>query len=195
MAPANPPKRLENLIDRILEISAAESVDVRTVVQSFGRTSFLPLLAVPALIVVTPLSGIPLLSSTCGLIIALVGMQMAVRRDSLWLPGVLSRQAISGARLGRAIERARGPARWIDRHSRDRLTVLFREPFVTVSRILCASCGAVMPLLELVPFTSSILAAAVLSFCVGFLARDGLYIVVATAMIAAAASIPITLIF
>ena len=46
----------------------------------------MPPLMLPALLVVSPLSSIPLFSSACGLIIALISVQMVLHQHKLWLP-------------------------------------------------------------------------------------------------------------
>lgn len=185
---------LEAIARRLVALSDHERVSVAELLVGFGRVSFVPLLIVPAFIVVSPLSGIPFLPTTLGLVIGLIALQMAARRRHLWLPGFLQRRTLSGHRLARAVARARPVARWIDRHTRRRLGLFIVEPAATLARLACAACGLAMPFLELVPFSSSILAAAVLLFAVGFLAEDGLFIVLAVCLMAAAAAIPLVVI-
>ncbi|MDJ1007342.1 MAG: exopolysaccharide biosynthesis protein [Paracoccaceae bacterium] len=196
-APEPPPPvpGMEGITLRLIDLAGQDRVSVADILEGFGEASFVPLLVVPALIVVTPLSGIPFLPTILGATIALVALQMAARRRHLWLPGFLKRRTISGARLAQAVSRASPMARWIDRHSRNRLHFLVAEPVATFARLACASCGMAMPFLELVPFSSSILASAVLLFSVGFLAADGLYVLLAAGVMCLAASIPIALLF
>ncbi len=102
---------LTAVIERVMALSDAPTVSVRDLVTGFGEASFLPFLLVPALIVVSPLSGIPLLSTTCGTIIALIALQMLLpRRTHLWLPDVVMRQQIAtqAARRGAAAARETG---------------------------------------------------------------------------------------
>lgn len=186
--------RLTGILDGVREIASGDRVRLRDIVEGFGRTSFLPLLLIPALLVVTPLSGIPFFSSICGLTIALVALQMVFRRKHLWLPAALLNRHISSRRLRSALDRIAPAVAWIDRHSRDRWRLLVREPTRTVAEFACACAGGVMPLLELVPFSSSILGAAVSLIAVGFLAHDGLYVVLSVAFLAVGASIPIFII-
>jgi hypothetical protein len=182
---------LTAVIERVMALSDAPTVSVRDLVTGFGEASFLPFLLVPALIVVSPLSGIPLLSTTCGTIIALIALQMLLpRRTHLWLPDVVMRQQIATQRLVAGLRRLEKPARWIDSRSHQRLQILVRPPMSVVAQGMCFLCGAMMPFLELVPFSSSILASAVVLFGVGFLARDGLFTLVAIGVAMLGASIP-----
>jgi hypothetical protein len=178
------------VVDRLAGLSGAEKVAVRDIVGAFGDTSFLPLMMIPALLVVSPLSGIPLFSSLCGLSIALVAVQMLAGRDHLWLPGIVMRRQIAGERLSAAAARLERIADWLDRHSRKRLHLLFRAPMVLLPQMLCVLCGLAMPFLELLPFSSSLLGMAVLLISVGFLVRDGVYTLAGLVFIFIAASIP-----
>ena len=187
------PTTLRAVVERVEELSASDKVSIGEMVAAFGRTSFVPALTIPALIVVTPLSGIPGLSSLCGIVIALIALQMTIRRSHLWVPGVIARRRISGGRLRDATGKLHKVAAWGDRHARPRLRILLHEPFASLSRAAAACCGLAMPFLEFVPFSSSILGAAVLTFAIGFLASDGLWILGAGLFLAAGIAIPVTL--
>lgn len=182
---------VERVIERLEQLTDHEQVEVGNVVAAFGSTSFVPLLMVPALIVFSPLSGIPFLPTIFGLIIALVSLQMSVRKRHIWLPKVLMRRQIKGARLARALSWLGPAARWIDKRARQRLRFLTAFPFVLAPQLACVACGLAMPFLELVPFSSSILAAAVLTFSVAFLARDGLFVLIGGSFMGLAALVPI----
>jgi hypothetical protein len=182
---------LTAIIHRVMALSDGPTVSVREIIAGFGEASFLPFLMVPALIVVSPLSGIPLLSTICGTCIALISVQMLMpRHRHLWLPDAIMRQRIGTVRLVTGLRRIESPARWIDRRSQQRLQILVRPPLSVLPQLMCVLCGAAMPFLELVPFSSSILASAVVLFGVGFLARDGLFTLAAMAVTALGASIP-----
>lgn len=190
-----PEGRLTALLGEVRDIAGKRGLTLRHLVEGFGRTSFLPLLILPALTVVTPLSGIPLLSSACGLTIALVALQMLAGRDHVWLPSILLDREISARRALRAFDRIEPAVSWIDRHSQDRLRVLVRPPSRSLAEAVCVAAGGAMPLLELVPFSSSILGSAVVLIGVGLLAHDGLYVLLATIFLALGFSIPLFLLF
>lgn len=166
-----------------------EDVNLGDVVAVFGRTAYVPLLTVPALIVFSPLSGIPFLSTFFGLVIGLIALQMTIGKRTLWLPGWLMRRDVSSERLIEALEWLKPAARWIDRVAKRRLAVLTTQPLILIPQIACILCGLAMPFLELVPFSSSMLAAAVLCFAVSFLVRDGVFVVFGGGFMAIAAAI------
>jgi hypothetical protein len=187
-----PNRPMGEIVDRLAAMADEESVTLRDLIDTFGPRSFIPALMVPALLIVSPLSGIPVLPTILGLTIALIALQMAFLRRYLWLPRVLTSREISGPALGRAARWLSPVAGWLDRRTRDRLRWLTVLPGSTVPKVLCILCGLAMPFLELLPFSSSILGSAVLLFSMGLLARDGLYVIFGGALMGLAALVPIT---
>ena len=181
---------VRDVVARLEEMMQEDHVTLGDLISAFGPASFVPALMVPALLVVSPLSGVPFFSSLCGLTIALIALQMLVAREHLWLPAVLMRRRVGAARLRRTMASIHRVADWLDRNSRDRLRLLVHPPGIALPQGLAALCGAMMPFLELLPFSSSILGMAVLMFSVSFLARDGLWVIAGCAWIGLAATVP-----
>lgn len=189
------PTSLNDLLDEVEAMTEGdEHPSLGLVLGAFGPTGALPMMMVVALVVVSPLSGIPLLSSVAGLTIATIALQLAVGRRSLWLPRWLRDRSVPRHRLAAAIDRLRPTARYLDRHSRPRLRFITVPPLSRLVLALCGLAGLSMPMLELVPFTSSLLALTVT--CLGFslLMRDGLWAVLAALPMGAAGWVLVTLI-
>ena len=175
---------LSDIVDRMADTAQGKKVTVGEVLEAFGRRSYLPLLIVPSLAVMSPLSGVPLLSSFCGIIIVIIAAQMVFPGlGTLWIPGFIARRTISGQRAREAIERLGKIANWMDDHARARLKWLINPPGRTVLEFVCLLCGAVMPFLELIPFSSSVAGGAVLLIAAGLLTRDGLFALAGLAVI------------
>ena len=174
-----------SVIDSTEEVLNGEHATVSDLVEGLGHASMSAVLLVPAAAVVSPLSGIPLFSSVCGGLIFLVSGQMLFGRSHLWLPAWIGRRRIDMPRANQVLDRARSVARWLDRHRKTRLRLLLRQPFITLPRAICALCGAMMPVFELVPFSSSILATVVSINAVAMLTRDGLLLLIGFLALAA----------
>lgn len=172
--------------------AAGDETSLNDIVRSLGRASFIPNLMLPAVAVISPLSGIPLFSSSCGLLIALVSAQMMVRGDHIWLPDFLLRRRINTERLIRAIEAMQTPAGWIDSLTRPRLRILTRAPIIWLAQLVCLLAGLTMPFLELFPFTSTILGCVVLLIALGMLTDDGLFILIAALILC---TVPMTILW
>ena len=172
-------KVLVGIIDDVTKATQESHVSVEDIVKSIGHAGFTPLLLMPALAVTTPLSGIPLFSSMMGALIFLVALQLLLRRDHIWLPGWILNLRATSARVQTAFERLRPIMAWLDAHTHTRLTVFVHRPLIFVPQMLCALSGLVMPFLELVPFSSTLIGVAVALLALGMLVRDGLIVAVA----------------
>lgn len=188
------PHHVRDVVEQLDALTDRDMVSVKDVVDAFGETAFVPVMMVPALLVVSPLSGIPFFSTICGLTITLIASQLLMRRKSLWLPPWLMRREVAGARLHKGTSRMRVVAAWIDRHTRDRLSGLVSRRGRPVIYVLCLLSGMSMPLLEVVPFSSSLLGMTVLCLASAILAADGLFVAFALVFIGLAALVPLAVV-
>jgi hypothetical protein len=185
---------VDELIDRLESLSGRQDLSLRDVVEEFGDASFLPVITALALVVVSPLSGIFGLSSLMGLTIALLAAQVLLGRSHVWLPDVFMRRTVSGARVKSVAKRLHGLARWLDRNARDRWHLLVAPQARAVLPVAIILCGGVMPLLELLPFSSSMLGMAIVLICTGLLLHDGVFVAGALAFIGAAGALIVYLV-
>jgi hypothetical protein len=173
---------LIGILDRILAATDKDRICIGDLVQAIGSASFTPVLLIPALAVVSPLSGIPLFSAVMGMLIFLVSSKMLLRRGQLWLPGWILRRRIDSARVRSAFTRLRPVMAWLDAHTHARLTAFVHRPLVFVPQALCVLSGLTMPFLEFIPFSSSLVGGAVALLAFGMLARDGLFVVLGSSL-------------
>lgn len=167
------------LLRRIRAVAERDTVAVRDVVSAIGRRSMIPFLLVPALLTASPLSGIPGFSIVAGLVIALVSTRLLLQYDGMALPDWIERRVIAGDRLRQVIDRTLPVADWIDRHAHPRWEWLFTRPFIWLPETLCLMSGLMLPLFEVIPFTSSILASGVVLLALSMLVRDGRLVLIA----------------
>jgi hypothetical protein len=185
---------LAGLIDETVDMAGSRGeLRIERLVANFEQTGFAALVLVPAVAVVTPLSGIPLFSSLCGLTIALLSSQWLVGRRHVWLPSWLARRGVPGRKVRNAFTGIRPVAAWLDRHSRARARFLFRAPFRFLLPLACLLLGTAMPFLEFVPFSSSLLGTAICLIAFSRMTRDGLYALAAFIPLAAAIGALLTL--
>ena len=169
------PESVRDVLDCVEETGEVHArVSVADVVERIGEGAFAPLMLVPALVMISPLTVILGVATACGLVIALIAFQMAIGRERLWLPGFVLRQTVSSRRLDRAVARFAGPARFIDAVTGKRLAVLVDPPFTRLWALLCMALALIVPVFELVPMSATIIASAIALFALAMLARDGL---------------------
>ena len=169
---------LTQMLDALEDAGDENRVTIADVVESLGTRTFAPLLLVPALILVSPLSGVPLVPTILGAFVALVAVQMLAGRKRLWMPGVLLRRGISASRFRRALAVLRPVMTWLDPWLHERLTTFVDRPWRAVPLGLCVLLSATFPALEVVPMLTSVFAASMVLFALGLFLRDGLLVLI-----------------
>lgn len=176
-------RRRKNTLGRIAEDLRAEAsreqVSVEDAITALGRGSMLPLMLVISMIAASPASGIPGLSAVSGVLIAIIAAERMLNFDEVQLPAALKHRRVQGDTLHRALDSVQPVIDWLDRHTRDRLTPLFRRPLIFLPQALCLLTGLTMPFLEVIPFSASIAASGVFLLTLSLLTRDGLFFLLA----------------
>lgn len=178
-------QKLTDLLDRLSEAAGGAEVSVSDVLAQLGSRAITPFILVVAVLMISPLSGIPGAPTFAAIIIVMLSAQALFGRRRLWLPGWIMRLHIRSAALNKAIDWIRKPCAFIDRHSTHRLAVLTDGPMRWVTLLMCAVVPLFWPPLEVLPFFTSFGALIVSLFAFGLFTRDGVfvlagYIIVAT---------------
>lgn len=177
------PETLTDILDAFSAAGENGQVTVRAVVDEIGDLSFAPALLVPALILISPLSGVPGLPTMGAIIMLLIEVQALMGRKHLWLPEFLMRRQISEARFQKAVGWLRRPVGWVDAQTRRRLVFLARKPASFVALGLCMLTTVIIPALELLPMVTTVGATAIALMSLGLMVRDGLFILLGYAVI------------
>lgn len=166
---------LEQLLNHIEETTAkTERVHLGQVVDAVGRRSFGPLLAVVGLILASPLSIIPSLPTTMGVLVIMISGQMLFHRTELWLPQWLRKRSVEKTAVDKALRRMLPVARFIDRWLKRRLTILVNDITEHLISGLCIALALFMPLMEVVPMSASSAGAVFASYGLALVYHDGL---------------------
>jgi hypothetical protein len=167
-------RNLEDLLERLAGAGdEAGSICIQVILESLGTRSFGSLFLFAALPPLTPVSTIPGVPSTVGIITILTALQLLMGRPSIWLPQVILRHSIDRARLGKALSSLQPVARRIDKLLRPSLPMMTRRSATCVIGLCCLLLGIMMLPLEIVPFTSGIPAFPVALFGLALISRDG----------------------
>ena len=166
---------LEQMLDRI-ESSAGdqESVSLGMIIEAVGGRSFGPLLLMVGVVMTSPLSGIPSIPTSMGLLVLLIAVQLLLRRQHFWLPRWLLKRSLARGKLHKAIRWLRPTARFVDRWLRPRLPAFIDGISIYLVAIVCIVIAALMPIMELVPFSAHGAGVALTAFGLSLIARDGL---------------------
>ena len=165
---------LQAVMNRLQAAGEGDTVSVSDMLQAIGPRSFGPLMLVPALIILSPVSGIPTVPTFGAIIITLIALQLMIGRHHVWLPQWLLRRKLKRQALERAVRFLVPVARVVDRVTRPRLELFTRPPFRQLIALLCILVAATMPVLEPVPFMATSAAAIITLYALALVARDGL---------------------
>ncbi|MGQ7262083.1 exopolysaccharide biosynthesis protein [Vreelandella sp. V005] len=170
-----PLQNLEQLLDRVGGLTQRyDQVSIGMVVEAIGSRSFGPLLMLIGITLFSPLSGIPGMSFFMAVFVLLVAIQMLIGRKKFWLPPFILNRSVEHGKLQKALDWLSKPARGIDRVLKPRLTFLVHRSGSYGIAMLCVVFGLCMPLMELVPFSSSAAGLALLILGLSLVAHDGL---------------------
>ena len=176
------PTNLADLIERMTHADPhGEKVELGDILEAIGQRSFAPLLVVMGLLVVSPLSGIPGLPSTIGLMVVLISGQLILGGRRFWMPAWVRHRGISRRRYLRALELMRRPAAFVDRLLKPRLGFMVHKVGFSLILTICIVVALTMPVMEPVPFAASIAGLALVGFGLSLLAHDGLVALVSLA--------------
>jgi hypothetical protein len=176
------PGSLDEMLARMEAAGDEEQpVTMEEIVEAVGRRSFGPLLLLAGLVVFSPLSGIPGLPTVMALFVLLIAGQLVCRRRYFWLPRWLLSRRVSRKRFKQAVRFLRRPATKVDRLLRPRLDFAVRHIGFAVILTLSVALALAMPMLELVPFTSSVAGALIALLGLALIAHDGLLALLAMA--------------
>lgn len=176
------PGSLDEMLAR-MEAAGEEDqpVTMEEIVEAVGRRSFGPLLLLAGLVVFSPLSGVPGLPTAMALFVLLIAAQLVCRRRYFWLPRWILNRSISRRRFKQAVRFLRRPAAFMDRLLRPRLPFAVRHIGFAVIFTLSVMLALAMPVLEFVPFTSSVAGALITLLGLALITHDGLLALVAMA--------------
>lgn len=177
MTDATPSPSLSDLLTAMRPDDGETSISVGDVINRIGDRSFSAAILVPALLLVSPLSGIPGSPTMGMLIILIVTVQAVMGRQHLWLPRLLMHRRIAARNMHRALDFLDKPVGWVERHSHGRLHLLTHPPLHLLAYLAILVVVLPWPVLELLPFVTSFGAGAVSLMSVGLITRDGAYLV------------------
>lgn len=171
---------LGDVLDRLeLAQKDGEVVRIEALLEAMGRRSFGPMLLVPGLLVLSPISGIPGVPTLSGAIVFLIAIQLLIGRKYFWLPGWILNRAISYKLFKRSLAVMRPIARVVDKVLRQRLVWIAESAGVHVVAAACVLVAVTMPPLELVPFAATAAGVAITAFGLALIGRDGVLGIVA----------------
>ncbi len=167
-------KRIDSLSNERKEVSFGDALDAA------GDNTFASIVLLVGVIMMVPgPADIPGVPSVLGIIITIACVQMLIGREHIWVPNWLEKRRIASQRLQQMINWLQKPARWMDRITKQRYTWLIDHAGVGIVAIACILISSATPILEFVPFSANVAGAAITTFALALIAKDGLIAVLA----------------
>lgn len=168
------PKKLVDLIEEMdSELEGDDEFSIGDVLDAFGSRSFGPLLTLPALLMVSPLGGIPVVPTVLAAFVGLISAQHLLGLDHPWLPKLLADRSVSKSKWEKAEDNLLPWAKRIDAMIKPRLAWLVSSPMDrAISLIVLVLAALVLPL-EAVPFAVMVPGSALFMLGLAMSARDG----------------------
>ncbi|MFK8250944.1 exopolysaccharide biosynthesis protein [Ancylobacter terrae] len=171
------PPRTSELLSAIVTAHSAERIALGDLVSALRNRAFgitLLLFGIPNCLPMPP--GIPVI---CGVILTLVGVQMAIGRDELWLPRWLAARTFSRASLEKLINRALPWVQRFEAYSRPR-QAMFASAFARRGVGLLVVILGLLLMLPIPIFGNLPPGIAVCILGLGMVERDGAFILAGT---------------
>lgn len=173
---------MEQLLDQVSKSTRdQERVFLGRIVEAVGSRSLGAILLLAGIVLISPLSGIPGIPTTMGMLVLLVAVQLVFHRRHLWLPPWLLRRTLSRARLDMALQWLRPMARFVDRGLGQRMSILVEEAGAYFIALICVVIAVGLPVTELVPFSATVAGTVLAPFGLALIAQDGLLALLAFA--------------
>ena len=172
------PSAIPRLVERLHRLAEGEDeITLDGLAKTIGAQGHAPLLMVAAILMVLPIGMIPGVGGALGMLVAIIGLQMLLGRDGVWLPHFMGKRSISAAQVRGIARRIRPATDWLKRHLQIRWQTL-AEGRVSVSVIACILIvsGASLVVLGAIPVATPLMGLPVALFAFGLLSRDGLVV-------------------
>jgi hypothetical protein len=172
--------KAQEMTDEIADQAEGQDrVLVGDMIEALGHRGFGPLLFVPAMLELTPIGGVPGVPTVLALVIALMAAQIALGRSHFWIPDILNQRSLSAKALSKAADVLRPIAQRMDRWFGGRLPQMVQPAVQRVAACVVIAHCATVPLLEFIPFASSIPMLSIALVGLAMTARDGVLMLVA----------------
>lgn len=177
-------RALSEVLNHLEHSVQGQKVTIGSLVDELGAHSFASLMFMFALISTSPASSIPGVTAIVAFIEFILVAQIMLGRDCLWLPGFISREALSTHKLCKGINWLRKPVHFVERFLKPRWIFFVKPPWLYLPLAVILAVTPFMPFMEVIPTSGSIASAAIACFAAGLLTRDGLLAMVSILFLA-----------
>ena len=179
---------LQGVLDQAIEAAEGDELKVSEILDAYGRRSFGPVIALLAVIVISPVGAVPFLPIVFAVLILLISVQLLFGRQRPWVPNSIRNIGVDLKKAKSFRDKADGVLKKVDGLISQRLEWAAGPTAQYLAAICICVLALIMgaPPLEMIPYAVAIPGAAILLFGLGLTARDGLLILFGFAVTALA---------
>lgn len=185
--PQNSKNSLTALVEEAVTEPGSAKLSVGDVVDKMGARGFGPLLIIPSIFILLPTGAIPGVPAVMGLILAFCGFQIMIGKKRPWLPEKMRGISIKRRKAEKAFNKRKKTIRKIDDLMSRRLSIMTRKYVQRITGALTFLLSIGMIFVGFIPFAPDAMAVPVLFFGLGFIAHDGLFVLLGFVLLGAAA--------
>ena len=180
------PSAIPRLVQRLQDIACDKNtVSVDRLTKEIGAQGHAPLLMVIAVLMMLPIGMIPGIGGALGAVVAIIGLQMLLGHEGIWLPGFLGRREVSARSIRSSAERIRPAADWIHQHLHPRWEFLSSgNASISIIAVILILTGGSLTILGAIPVAAPLIGLPVAVFAFGILGRDGVVVAAGYVLIA-----------
>lgn len=171
--------------------SETRSFVLYDVLEALGKRSFVPFIAVPALLGLTPFGTSITFAAILGLVFAWVGVQLLIGRTFPALPSRIAYKRFDN-RLAQYFTAWLLEAKlWLDEATVPRLSWLTTSVFASLPYLMLIVTGVALPILVMMDQSIFLVCISALIYCVALVTRDGRYILASASVLSIASIGPV----
>lgn len=180
------PRAIPHLFDRLKRLSEGEEViTVSRLAKTIGAQGHAPLLMVAAVFMVLPTGMIPGVGGALGVLVAIVGVQMLLGREGVWVPPFFGKRELSADDVERLAKQVKPVSLWLERHMAMRWgTLAGGNVSVSIIAVILILGGGSLLVLGAIPVATPLVGLPIAVFAFGLLARDGVIVTFGYALVA-----------
>lgn len=167
---------LTSLMKKTVSQSDSEKLKVGEMVDQMGSRGFGPLLIIPSIFVLLPTGAIPGVPAVVGVIIAFCSFQIMIGKKRPWLPEKIRSLSMQRHKAEEAFDKKKKYIKKIDGIMSRRLEALTHQFMQRVTGGLTFFLSLGMIAIGFIPFAPDMMALPILFFGLGFIAHDGLFV-------------------
>lgn len=146
---------------------------------AFGERSFGPLLIILAFLDIVPVGSIPGVPTLIALTCVLLGGQLALGHEHVWLPQWAQRRSMRADKLAKGAQKLESVAERMDRLFKGRLERFTTDWWQRLAGVAVILLCLTVPPLELLPLATTVPMLAIASIGLALTVRDGLLLLIA----------------